>query len=160
MRGYRYDSNEGTWQESYREWADAMKPGLQAALAEERKVQPQKPSVETWLGLALHYHDRLLSLWEVIESADALNHDIPNPDEVAWAFLSLRKRGWLAVEGDMYGLTIEGRRAISTIVCQQNYELLNDWIQDHPPSGPITSMEVFLNLGKKQGISRKPRSKA
>src|SRR6266851_3200256 len=94
----------GTWQESYREWADEMKQAVQAALNGEREVPLQRPSVETWLGLALHYYDRLLSLWEVIESADALNHAIPNTDEVAWAFLCLKKRGWLAVQGDMYGL--------------------------------------------------------
>jgi len=139
----------GTWQESYREWADAMKPKLRAALDGEQKVPPQKPFVETWLGLALHYSEGLVSLWEVIESADALNHGIPNPDEVSWAFLCLRTRGWLAVQGESYGLTPEGRIAIGTIISQGNIERLNDWISTHPPLGPVTKMDVYLSLGKK-----------
>lgn len=140
----------GTWQESYREWADAMQPELQAALSGRREVPAQKPSVETWLALALHDENKPLYLWEVIASADALNHLIPNPDEVAWAFISLRKRGWLEVEGEMYRLTIEGRRSISTIVSQGNYDRLNRWILAHPPSGPVRAREVFLNIGKRQ----------
>ena len=56
------------------------------------------------------------SLMQVIWSADAANHKIPNCDEISWAFWRLRERGWLAIEGDMYDLTPEGRRAVREIV--------------------------------------------
>jgi hypothetical protein len=141
--------------ESYLEWAEAIRPILRPALAGERKVPPQKPFVEAWLGYALYSYDKLLSLEEVIASADSIAHGIPKPDEVAWAFLSLRKRGWLAVHEDMYGLTPEGRLAISTIVVQDSLKRLSDWISSHPPSGPVTAKDIFLTLGKKRMVSEK-----
>jgi hypothetical protein len=52
---------------------------------------------------------------EIIRSADAVNHSIPKYDEISWAFLRLRRRGWLAVEGELYGLTSEGYRAVQEI---------------------------------------------
>ncbi len=119
--------------DSYRQWAEAITPGLRAALAGDREVPPHTPFSEAWLAYALFYYDRLLSLEEVIESADAINHGIPNPDEVAWAFLRLKKRGWLAVQGDLYGLAAQGRRSIDTIVSQGNVERLKEWISTHPP---------------------------
>jgi hypothetical protein len=140
--------------EHYHEFAEQIAPRLREVLAGERDVQPQKPFVEAWLGYALYYYDKLLSLEEVIESADAINHGIPNPDEVSWAFLCLRKRGWLSVQGDMYGLTTEGRLAINTIVVQGNLDRLNRWISSHPPSGRVMAKDVFLTLGKSKDESR------
>jgi hypothetical protein len=134
--------------ENYREFAEKIAPALRAALAGERDVPTQKAGVEAWLGYALYYYDRLLSLEGVIESADAINHGIPNPDEVSWAFLCLRKRGWLVVQGHMYGLTPEGRLAINTIVVQGSLERLNGWISSHPPDGQVTARDIFLTLGK------------
>src|SRR2546425_9941388 len=69
-------------------------------------------------------------------------------DDVASAFLCLRKRGWLSVQGNKYGLTGEGRLAINTIVAQGSLERLNGWISSHPPSRRVTSTDVFLALGK------------
>ncbi len=40
------------------------------------------------LGYALYYYNKLLSLEDVIESADAINHSIPNADKVSRAFLA------------------------------------------------------------------------
>jgi len=125
--------------QSYRQWAEEITPQLHAALAGEREVPPQPPFIEAWLADALFYYDRPLSLEEVIESADAIDHAIPNPDEIAWAFLRLRKRGWLLVVGDLYGLTAEGRRAIEVIVAQGEAPWrvgrLEEWISAHPPPG-------------------------
>lgn len=134
--------------ENYREFAEEIAPVLLAALAGKRDVPPQKPFVEAWLAYALYYYDRLLFLEEVIESADAINHGIPTADDVASAFLCLRKRGWLSVQGNKYGLTGEGRLAINTIVAQGSLERLNGWISSHPPSRRVTSTDVFLALGK------------
>lgn len=99
---------------TYRHVAKITRPFLQAALAREREVPEQKPSTEAWFVDALIY-DKTYSLERVIAMADAINHAIPNYDEISWAFLRLRKRGWLAIEGDTYGLTLEGRLAIQDI---------------------------------------------
>jgi hypothetical protein len=92
------------------------RPFLQAALAGEWEVPEQRPFIEGWLAYALYSYEGLCPLDEVLGWADAWNHEIPDPDEVSWAFLRLRKRGWLAIEGEMYGLTPEGRRAVKEIV--------------------------------------------
>lgn len=90
-------------------------PFIQAALAGERDVPAQKPFAEGWLAYSL-LHEGLRPLWEVLFSADAENHAIPTYDEISWAFLRLRRRGWLAVEGERFGLTPEGSRAVKEIV--------------------------------------------
>ena len=91
---------------------------LRAALAGEVKVSEQKPFSEAWLAYALFPFERPVPLEEVIGSADAIDHGVPNVDEVVWAFLRLRKRGWLVVQEDLYRLTAEGRRAINTVLAQ------------------------------------------
>jgi hypothetical protein len=121
----------------YREPTAIIRPLLQAALAGEREVPAQKPFTEAWLADALFYYDRMLSLMEVLESADAINHLIPNADMISWAFLRLRRRGWLAIEGDKYGLTPEGRRAVKEIVDRGEnswkVKKLEKWMVDYPP---------------------------
>ncbi len=134
--------------ESYQQWAEQVIPVLRSALGDKYQVPQQRPFVEAWIGYALYSLDRHLSVEEIIESADSINHGIPSPDEVAWAFLSLRKRGWLSAQGDKYGLTVEGRRAISAIIAQGSVERLEGWISTHSASTPVSSREVFLTLGK------------
>jgi len=134
--------------ESYEQWAAAILPELRRFLSGQKEVPPQGPFAEAWLGYALYYHDRLLSLEEVIESADAVNHGIPAVEAVAWAFQSLSKRGWLALQAEKFGLTAEGRRAINTIIVQDSVHRLRDWISENPPARKITAKEVFLSLGK------------
>ncbi len=125
--------------ENYRDMADPIRPVLKSTLAGEREVLPQKPFVEAWLGYALYCHARLQTLEEVVASADAINHAIPNADEIAWAFLRLRKRGWLLIKDDSYGLTPEGRREIDSVVrgvtYHHSFEVLERWILNHPPPG-------------------------
>lgn len=135
--------------DSYRQWANAIGPGLKAALAGERYVPRQPPFSEAWLGYALYYYSRLLTLEEIIESADAINHAIPNPDEVAWAFLQLRERGWLAAQGELYGLTEEGRLAIGMIVNEGDVERLEQWLSANP--SPATVTWIRRSVEKKQG---------
>ncbi len=121
---------------SYRQWAEAVMPRLRAALAGEYEVPPQPPLAEAWLGYALFCYERLLSLEETIESADAIEHGIPNSDEVAWAFLQLRKRGWLTEQGNLFGLTTRGRSAIADIVGKggmwDQFDRLRKWTLSHP----------------------------
>lgn len=93
------------------------------------------------MAYALFYYDRMLYLWEVVESADAINHHKPNHDLISWAFLRLRKRGWLAIEGEMYGLTPEGRRAVQDILSRgedsRSMKKLEDWLSANPPLDDI-----------------------
>jgi hypothetical protein len=126
--------------ETYRGRAEPITPVVQAALSGKRTVPRHTPFSEAWLAYALYCYDRPLLMEEVIGSADAINHAIPKPEEVAWAFLRLRKRGWLLVRGNLFGLKSEGRRAIDTIVGDTNIveiERLEDWIGDHPLPGDV-----------------------
>jgi hypothetical protein len=140
--------------EHYHEYAEKINPIVRAALAGELKIEGQKQRSEAWLGLALFGSKGLVPLEEVVASADAINHLIPSPNEVAWAFLCLKKRGWLAIERDSYGLTSEGRRAIDTILSQDHFERLTEWILNNPPVGPKTAKDVFLELGKRKVNSK------
>jgi hypothetical protein len=134
--------SEKLWFTSYHQWAEDIAPQLHVALSGNREVLPQDPFNEAWMAYALFRTDSPLPvlLMEVIAIADGINHSIPNPDEIAWAFLRLKERGWLAVEGDSYGLTAEGRNSIKSIVGGGGYvneemDLLKDWISIHAPSG-------------------------
>jgi len=123
--------------DSYRQWAKKIGPQVQAALTGERDISVQRPFTETWLTYALFWRESPLSLEEVIASADALNNDIPGPEEIAWAFLRLRKRGWLSEHEGSHGLTAEGRRAVESIVGKggvyEKMERLEQWTIAHPP---------------------------
>jgi len=127
---------------SYRQWAEDIAPQLHAALNGKREIQPQAPFNEAWMTYALFRVESSLPvpLNDVIAIADGINHSIPNPDEIAWAFLRLIKRGWLIVRGDFYGLTAEGRNSVKHIVGGGGYideemDRLTDWISTHAPSG-------------------------
>jgi hypothetical protein len=140
--------------------AQITRPFLQAALAGEREVPEQEPIAEAWLAVALFNNEGLRSLKDIIWTADAIEHSIPNYDETSWAFLRLRRRGWLAIDGEMYDLTPEGRRAVNEIVdrgesfwLDWDYEQwkkngrpvlpkrtrpikkLEEWISENPPPG-------------------------
>ncbi len=99
-----------------REAAKIIRPLLIAALAGEREVPAQTPFTEAWSACALSVKEGARFLSEVIGSADALNDAVPNPDEISWAFLRLRRRGWLVIDGERFGLTPEGRRTVEEIV--------------------------------------------
>jgi hypothetical protein len=139
--------------EHYHEFAEKINPIVQAALAGRLNVPEQKQFSEAWLGLALFGNKGIVPLEEIIGSADALNHKIPTGDEVAWAFLRLKTRGWLEVKAGSYGLTLEGRRAIDIIVSQDHLKRLNEWMSSNPPSGPLTHLDVFLALGRSRAKS-------
>lgn len=134
-----WDPSEGPFPSfmSHRHWAEKVEPQVQAALAGKQEVPPQPSYTEAWLAFALFLGESLLSLEEVIETADFINHLTPIPEEIAWAFLRLRRREWLAMEGNSYGLTAEGRRTIEGIVDEggvvENSERLSEWLLAHPP---------------------------
>jgi len=128
--------------QSYRQWAEKIAPQVEAALAGGRSVPPPKQSLtEAWLIYALHRRDSPLSLEDFLEMADDVNVGIPDADDVAWVFLRLRKRGWLAREGGVFALTAESRRIIDGIVSvdvpreTENVYRLNAWLAAHPLPG-------------------------
>src|SRR3990172_3298751 len=133
----------------YRRMAELTGPVVRDALAGARELPPQRPFTEAWLGYALYSYERLLTLEEVIETADSINHLIPTPDEVAWAFVRLKERRWLAVQGDLYGLTEEGRLAIGTIVNEGVVERLEKWISENPSPATVTWTRRYVE--EKQG---------
>jgi hypothetical protein len=138
-------------EEHYRRMAALTEPVVEGALAGACEIPPQRPGTEAWLGYALYYYSKPISLREVIESADAVNHLIPNPDEVAWAFLRLRERGWLIVQENMYGLTEEGRLAIGSIVNEGVVERLDKWISANPSPATITWIRSYVEEKRTKG---------
>jgi len=121
----------------YYHWADEMGPQVEEALAGDREVLPQAPFTEAWITYALFWEQSPIPLEDIIGNADAVNVLIPTADEIAWAFLRLKKRGWLVVQGNLYGLTAEGRRSIETIVGKdggvlEQAERLHAWMMSHP----------------------------
>ncbi len=111
---------------------------LKAALAGEYEPLPQSPFTEVWMAYALFLDAKTpITLEEIIASADSIEHSVPSPDEIVWAFLRLRKRGWLAEQNNLYELTTEGRRTINEIVGKggtwDRIDRLKEWISAHPP---------------------------
>ena len=125
---------------SYYHFADDMLPMIEAALAGKREVPPQKPFSEAWIAVSILCEDlsgTTHHLEDILEQADSINIGIPTADEVAWAFLRLRKRGWLSIERGEYRLTPEGCRAIQSIAGDasgfESTERLEEWVLAHPP---------------------------
>lgn len=131
------EAGVGTFSSGTREAAKRIRPLLRAALAGEREVPGQGPSSEAWLAYSLPTSDTMFSLIEVISSANWINDGVPNADQISWAFLRLRKRGWLAIDGEMFGLTPEGKRAIKEIEGGNSRWPSNlvKWFSDHPLPG-------------------------
>ncbi len=87
--------------------------------------------------MAIYLEDSPHSLRQLIGNADYINHAIPNAEEVAWAFLQLRKRNWLVEEGSLVDLSRVSRRIIANIVGRQGsvmdwYDRLDAWLLAHP----------------------------
>lgn len=133
------DAGVSPFSSGAREAAIRIRPLLQAVLTGEREVPAQSPLAEVVLAYALFIHDRMLYLKEVLDLVDEIDSGIPKDDMTLWAFLRLRRRGWLAVEGETYGLTPEGRRAVKEIESQEedscSLKKLEKWLLDHPLPG-------------------------
>jgi len=124
--------------QSYRQWAETIGPWVRAALAGEVEVPSQRPGTEAWPAYALYWEEPPpLSLEGVLHYMDAIGHDIPTPEQLAWALLRLRKRGWLSEQGDSYALTTEGRHAVERIVgkgsLRDEMMRLREWILTQSP---------------------------
>ncbi len=102
---------------------------------------PDSASEETVLAYALYLNESPISLAKVLEEMDAINIGVPNADLLGAAFLRLRRRGWLKIEGeDAFGLTLEARRFMDTLVQRRSYmggpdDRLRGWMTMNPPPG-------------------------
>jgi hypothetical protein len=121
------------------EYAEKIAPKVQAALEGKLSIPPQTPFAEAWVGMSLYYTESPSQLDEIIRIADGINHDYPKADQIAWAFLRFRTRGWLVVKSDTYGLTAKGRQEIGDVVGEgsvlQRVDRLKEWISANRTRG-------------------------
>ncbi len=121
----------------YRTFASDTVPRVEAVLAGEVMVRPMSAFEEAWIALALFLSDAPLTVEGIIEGADSIEHAIPNSDEVAWALLKLRERGWLVSAGGTYNLTDRGKEMIESILNRSkglsHLRSLEEWLATNPP---------------------------
>ena len=91
-------------------------PALKAAFAGDYEPFGKSLIMEPLIAYALFMDGKPESLAEVLDTADFIIRGLPPVEDVVWAFLQLRKREWLMVQGKLYGLTAKGRDAIGAIV--------------------------------------------
>jgi hypothetical protein len=120
-------------------WDKDIGQRLRSALAGEYEVPPQDPFTEPWVAYSLFLGQGPLRLGEMVFKADDINRQVINADEIAWAFIRLRKRKWLAEAGNTFGLTRRGRLSMRIIMRRggrwQQIERLENWMRNHPPGG-------------------------
>jgi hypothetical protein len=62
-------------------------------------------------------------------------------DALAWAFVRMNARGWLAEHGTRFGLTAEGRKSVAEIVGEgrigDKISRLVEWTQANPPDDDV-----------------------
>ncbi len=122
---------------SWGQYADELQPQVEAALDGRREVPPQDPFAEPWVAYAVLWKQTPSLLEDVVAAADAINHAIPTADELAWAFLRMKKRGWLSIKEGHYTLSGEARKTIQGVVAEgslyEQLQRLESWTLAHPP---------------------------
>jgi len=99
--------------------ADAEKkygPAVNAALSGDYEPPSGTPFTEPMVAYVLFFDKKPESLAELLDTFDYIERGLPRPDELAWALLRLKRRGWLVVQKKLYGLTDEGRETIQSVV--------------------------------------------
>ncbi len=125
----------------YRKHAAVMMTQLQALLSGTIPLTtPSKPEfTEAWITYSLFWQesDSPVPLEFVLASADFAQVLEPTANELAWAFLQLRKRAWLLEGGTAYGLTSSGWRSVNEIAGKGSFKegikRLEEWIRTHSP---------------------------
>ena len=119
------------------DWNGQILPKLRQALAGTYDVSPQEPSEEGVVAYVLFERESPLSIWEISDAYDYLNRVAMTADVLAWAFVRMNARGWLAEHGTLFGLTVDGRRAVAEIAgggsIQDKVDRLVKWTQANPP---------------------------
>lgn len=122
--------------ESHAQWAAEISPQIQGFLEGREAPAPHRPLTEAWLTYSAFVAKTPITLQRLIEIADAINIGVPDPDEIGWALLQLRKRRWLFEGGGLLGLTAEGYRAVGDVVgsggVREEFSRLCDWVATHP----------------------------
>jgi len=123
--------------EVYSQWSRQIAPYVQAALAGKVQVPRQTVSAEVWLTFALYWEGSKKTLENLVRDADVVGHSLPSAEEIAWTLLSLRNRGWLSIQGDLYGLTSEGMRTVESVLdkgsLKERTQRLTAWLSSHSP---------------------------
>ncbi|MEW5747565.1 MAG: hypothetical protein AB1793_02085 [Candidatus Thermoplasmatota archaeon] len=112
---------------------DRILPKLRQALDGTYAVPPQEPGEEGIIAYILFERESPLTLWEISDAYDYLNRVGLTADVLAWAFVRLNARGWLAEHGTLFGLTTDGRKTVTQIVGEGRIEdkigRLVEWTQ-------------------------------
>jgi len=123
--------------EVYSQWSRQIAPYVQAAVAAKVQVPRQTVSAEVWLTFALYWEGSKKTLENLVRDADVVGHSLPSAEEIAWTLLSLRNRGWLSIQGDLYALTTEGMHTVESVVgkgsLKERIQRLTGWISSHSP---------------------------
>lgn len=102
---------------------------------------PDSPFAELDLAHTLYFNESTMPLAKILEEMDWEDIGYPNAHLLGAAFLRLRKRGWLLIEGEhRYGLTSEARRLMNNIIKSERYlgridQDLREWMFANPPPG-------------------------
>ena len=120
------------------DWNDQVLPKLRQAIAGTYEVPPQEPSEEGIIAYVLFERESPLTLWEISDAYDYLNRVGMTADALAWAFVRMNARGWLAEHGTLFGLTVDGRRTVMEIAgagsIRDKMNRLVEWTQANPPT--------------------------
>jgi hypothetical protein len=122
----------------------------QAARAALASVDPPAtpPSVlshpiEGWLTSCL-WGRVSYAFGDFIDNCDFFGREWPTGPDVGYTFFRLRKRGWLVLDGDRFGLTNAAQATVSAVMGQSRpgdtllehwdrIENLDLWLKGHPP---------------------------
>ncbi len=134
------EENRNRLLQSYRKVAAEYAPQLDAMLSGRRKVSEQRAFIEAWITECLNWREAesLTSLDRIISCTDIVNALLPSPEEVGWAFLQLKRRGWLIKDGSSYGLNKEGCRRVKAVIRDTAEALeaikpLEEWMRMNRP---------------------------
>ena len=117
---------------------EQMLPKLRQALAGKYEIPQQEPNEEGIIAYVLFERESPLTIWEISNAYDYLNRVGMTPDVLAWAFVRMNARGWLAEHGTLFGLTADSRKIIAKIVgggsISDKMNRLVEWTQANPPA--------------------------
>ena len=127
---------------SHRRWLKATRARVAAALEGREEPPEQEPFAEAWIAYAFHLSMREdpeapVPLEKIIEYADGINKAMPSQNELAWALVRIKRRGWLHAQGATFALTKEARTKIEDVTGAfggviDPCERLQEWLVAHP----------------------------
>ena len=120
------------------DWNDQVLPKLRQALAGTYEVPSQESNEEGIIAYVLFERESPATIREISDAYDYLNRVGMTTDVLAWAFVRMNARGWLAEDGTLFGLTADSRKIIAEIVGEgsinDKMNRLVEWTQANPPA--------------------------